>query len=237
MLTVNQLGGVMPRLPLARRQQFLPFLNEAMLRFEITTRLRAAAFLAQLAHESGELRFLEEIWGPTAAQRRYEPPGRLADRLGNTQAGDGERYKGRGPIQITGRFNYARYGELLGLDLVADPALAATPAIGFATAGLFWFSNRLNERADDEDFAGITRRINGGLNGLSDRERYFERARQVLADSEVEDAPADRSLTPSVRWPPLPDLEPLTRGHEFTGALRKSSRLKRIPGVRDARTP
>ena len=112
-----------------------------------------------------------------------------AQRLGNTEPGDGKRFKGRGPIQITGRSNYAKYGGLLGRDLVAEPALAAAPELAFATAGLFWQSNGLNELADTDDFVKITRRINGGTNGLADRQMYYARARAVLAAGFVADPP------------------------------------------------
>lgn len=181
MFTADQLQQIMPNLTAARREMYLPFLSVAMETYEIDNALRAAAFLAQLAHESGELKFMEEIWGPTAQQKRYEPPSDLAARLGNTQRGDGARFKGRGPIQITGRFNYRKYGDLLGVDLVEMPELAATPQIAFAIAGLFWQQNGLNELADRQDFTTITKRINGGLNGLESREKYYARALQVLA--------------------------------------------------------
>lgn len=180
MITDSQLQQIMPTLPSARRQMLLPFLNHAMDMFDINSPMRQAAFLAQIAHESGELKFFEEIWGPTAAQKRYEPPSDLAKRLGNTQPGDGKRYKGRGPIQITGRFNYRKYGQLLNVDLEGNPDLASTTQIGFETAGQFWKLNGLNELADVPDFTAITKRINGGLNGLADREKYYERAKGVL---------------------------------------------------------
>ena len=191
---------------------YLPHLNQALQRFGVDTMLRTAAFIAQLAHESGEFRFMEEIWGPTAAQRRYEPPSALAGRLGNTETGDGRRFKGRGPIQITGRFNYRKYGDLLGVDLVAQPELAAQPEVAFCTAGLYWKTNGLNELADREDFVRITRRINGGTNGLADRQKYYERAKQVLAEGFVA-APVTRGVPGVDRRMPWP-LEPLTRGYE-----------------------
>jgi putative chitinase len=137
-ITDGELGAIMPRVPGAKRTTFLPFLQAAMAEFEIDRPARKAAFVAQLAHESGELRFMEEIWGPTPAQRRYEPPSTLAEKLGNTEPGDGKRFKGRGPIQITGRSNYKRFGDLLGLDLIADPPRAAVPDVAFRIAGLFW---------------------------------------------------------------------------------------------------
>lgn len=185
MITDAQLKQIMPRLNDAGRALYLPHLNAAMGAHGVDTPLRSAAFVAQLAHESGEFRWMEEIWGPTAAQLRYEPPSPLAARLGNTQPGDGKRFKGRGPIQITGRFNYQKFGELLGLDLVGDPAIAATPGIAFATAALFWRSNGLNELADLRDFVAITRRINGGTNGLAERQRYYARALAVLGAEEA----------------------------------------------------
>ena len=84
-LTDAQLRLVMPNLPASKRQRYLPPLIAAMAAYAIDTPLRAAAFLAQLAHESGEFRWMEEIWGPTTAQLRYEPPSDLATKLGNTQ--------------------------------------------------------------------------------------------------------------------------------------------------------
>src|SRR6476660_8334126 len=99
MLTSDQLHAIMPRLPAARSTELFPFLAAAMTEFAIDAPARAAAFLAQLAHESGQLRFMEEVWGPTSAQQRYEPETALAASLGNTDAGDGKRFKGRGPIQ------------------------------------------------------------------------------------------------------------------------------------------
>ncbi len=184
MITDNDLQQIMPRLPQAKRQLYLPFINKVMEIYEIDTPLRASAFLAQIAHESVELRYMEEIWGPTAQQKKYEPPSDLARRLGNTQKGDGFRYRGRGPIQITGRANYKTYGDLLGVDLVGNPDLAATPQYAFSTAGLFWKRNGLNELADVQDFITITRRINGGLNGLADRQKYYEIAKNVLGAEE-----------------------------------------------------
>src|SRR5689334_11266546 len=117
-LTEGDLRQIMPRIPEEKFEIYLAFLNLVMEDSKINTPLRVAAFLAQIAHESSELRCMEEIRGPTEAQKRYEPPNDLAARLGNTQRGDGERFKGRGPIQITGRANYQRYSDLLGVDLV-----------------------------------------------------------------------------------------------------------------------
>ena len=179
-ITEDQLRRIMPGANPARLALFFPHLQAAMDEFEINTPLRAAAFLAQLAHESGQLRFMEEIFGPTAAQRRYEPVTSLSKTLGNTQRGDGFRFKGRGPIQLTGRANYERFGGLLGIDLVGNPPLAAPPEVGFRIAGLFWKNRGLNPLADAQNFREITRRINGGFNGLADRLNFYARAKAVL---------------------------------------------------------
>ena len=183
MLTNEQLQAIMPQTPAARRATLFPFLAAAISEFGIDRPARTAAFLAQLAHESAQFKFMEEIWGPTAAQRRYEPQSTLASDLGNTDAGDGRRFKGRGPIQITGRANYRRFGDLLGLDLVTIPDQAASPEVAFRIAGLYWSKKGLNELADRvtaEAFREITRRINGGFNGLAEREGFYESAKAVL---------------------------------------------------------
>jgi predicted chitinase len=232
MLDDAQLHTIMPALASAKRQLYLPHLNAAMRASGIgATMLRTAAFVAQLAHESGEFRWMEEIWGPTPAQLRYEAPNDLALRLGNSEPGDGKRFKGRGPIQITGRFNYAKYGKLLGRDLVANPALAAAPELAFATAGLFWQTNGLNELADADDFMKITRRINGGTNGLADRQMYYVRAKAALAAGFVAD-PLARGATgspPSGAAGPL--TRALTRGYE---AISRSERAIKAAASRAA---
>ena len=183
MLTTEQMQTIMPGLPAAKRAQFFPFLTAAIAEFGIDAPARTAALLAQLAHESGQFKFMEEIWGPTPAQRRYEPTTTLSTTLGNTEVGDGRRFKGRGPIQITGRANYRRFGDLLGVSLVDNPDAAALPDVAFRVAGLFWSKKGLNELADrvtPEAFREITRRINGGFNGLAERERFYEAAKSAL---------------------------------------------------------
>ena len=231
MLNANQLRQIMPNLAPAKAASFLPHLNRAMAEYGIDTMRRTAAFIAQLAHESGEFRWMEEIWGPTAAQRRYEPESDLSRRLGNTQPGDGFRFKGRGPIQLTGRANYQRFGSLLGVDLAAAPAQAAAPETAFRVAALYWKNRGLNELADAEDFREITRRINGGFNGLADREKYFERAKTVLASGFETAAPmADRSFGAAAKPARPVPAEPLSRGYE---AIRELT----APQVRRKKTP
>ena len=228
MLTPDQLHAIMPRLAPDRGTAFFPFLTAAMSEFAIDQPARMAAFLAQLAHESGQLRFMEEIWGPTAAQGRYEPVSTLATNLGNTQPGDGKRFKGRGPIQLTGRANYKRFGDLLGVDLVNTPERAANPDVAFRIAGLFWSKRGLNELADQttpEAFRQITRRINGGFNGLTDRQRFYDTASQVLG---VTAPPRTRGASREAL--PVDDV-PFDRGFE---AIRAAATVR--PPRRSAKT-
>lgn len=174
-LTAEQLREIMP-LAGARADVFAPHLSAAMARYDISTPARAAAFLAQVGHESGQLRLLRELWGPTPAQRRYE--GR-AD-LGNTESGDGRRFSGRGLIQVTGRKNYLLCGFDLHLDLITQPEQLEKPEYAAASAGWFWHTNNLNRFADAGDFVGLTRAINGGINGIADRRMLWGRAKSTL---------------------------------------------------------
>ena len=175
-ITEQQLLQILPN---AGRQAgvFVPVLNTAMVRFQIVGTKRVAAFIAQVGHESGQLQWVREIWGPTAQQAGYE--GR-AD-LGNTVKGDGSKYRGRGLIQITGRANYAACGEALGLDLLNKPELLELPQHAAMSAAWFWSTKGLNTLADQGDFVKITRRINGGLNGQADRQALYGKALKVLA--------------------------------------------------------
>ena len=160
-----------------RAAEWLPHIEAAMDEFEINTPPRQAAFLSQVGHESGGLHFVVEIWGPTAAQSRYE--GR--EDLGNVVEGDGYLFKGRGLIQITGRTNYMAVGDALGVDLMDDPTPLAQPELAARSAAWFWKQHGLNELADVGDFHRITLRINGGTNGMDDRLALYEAAKEVLA--------------------------------------------------------
>lgn len=162
---------------LDRAQTFAPFLNDAMHEFEINTPERQAAFLAQVLHESGFLRWLVEIWGPTDAQRRYE----MRYGLGNTQPGDGYTYRGRGLLQTTGRSNYRTTGEALGADLIEHPELLAEPGLASRSAAWFWRMHGCNELADAGNFERITKVINGGLTGYPERLGLWESAKEALA--------------------------------------------------------
>lgn len=174
-ITEQQLLQILPN---AGRQAgvFVPVLNTAMNRYGIVGTVRAAAFIAQVGHESGQLRYVREIWGPTAQQLTYE--GRVD--LGNTVKGDGSRYRGRGLVQITGRANYAACGEALGLDLINKPELLELPQNAAMSAAWFWSTRGLNTLADQKDFANITRRINGGLTDQTDRQALYDKALKVM---------------------------------------------------------
>jgi putative chitinase len=171
-VSVEQLRAIMPNLSTSRAQELLPYLNQAMVEGGINTPARQAAFLAQLAHESCGLTAFEEYASGAAYEGRED--------LGNVYAGDGVRYKGRGPIQLTGRANYRAAGEALGIDLENNPTRAADPDVGFKTAVWFWNSRNLNRYADSGNFDAITYRVNGGYNGKASRDEYYARAKQVL---------------------------------------------------------
>lgn len=161
---------------------FVPALNAAMAHWSIDTPRRMAAFLAQIGHESGQLRYVKEL-GSEQYLARYDT-GNLAVRLGNTPEadGDGQFYCGRGLIQITGRNNYRACSMALFDDerLLKRPQMLEEPQWAAESAAWFWHSRGLNQLADRGEFNRITRHINGGLNGLEDRLKLWARAREVL---------------------------------------------------------
>jgi len=142
--------------------------------YEMDKKLRVCGFLAQCAHESGGFGYLKEIGGK-AYFEKYEPSTKIGKMLGNTQIGDGYTYKGRGPIQISGRYNYKIYGDLLGLNLIDNPDLLLDINNGIQAACEFWKQNNLNYFADCCDIKSMTKKINGGLNGLKEREAYYSK--------------------------------------------------------------
>ena len=169
----------------AKAGVFAPVLNAAMVKWGIVTPARQAAFLAQIGHESGQLQYVRELGGDQYLSK-YDT-GTLAAKLGNTPFadGDGQRYRGRGLIQITGHDNYLRCSLALFGDerLLRTPELLELPQWAAESAAWFWSINGLNALADQEQFNTITRRINGGLNGLEDRLQLWARARAVLCVS------------------------------------------------------
>lgn len=161
-----------------RATEWLPVIEAAMREFGIDTRLRQAMFLAQIGHESGGMRYTVEIWGNTAAQQRYE--GRA--NLGNTVEGDGFRFRGRGLIQTTGRFNYEATAKALDIDCVNNPDLLAEPINAARSAAWWWQSHNLNRFADADDCKGCTKVINGGYNGLEQRLALYAAAKLALPE-------------------------------------------------------
>jgi len=170
MLTLAQLTKIMP-LAGRRAVVYQPLLAAAMTEFEIIGKARETAFLAQIAHESLQLVYTREI----ASGIRYE--GRID--LGNTQPGDGMRFRGRGLIQITGRANYIACMMALGIDCVEHPELLEEPEHAARSAAWFWRSHGLNQLADKGDQRAVTRRVNGGYNGLAERLAFFDSAQKA----------------------------------------------------------
>lgn len=192
--------------PRKRCEFWAPVLAQLAEMYEINTPQRVACFLAQIGHESGRLIYTKEIWGPTASQIRYErdfsapwpsspeeakkpafAKNRLAYALGNSKPGDGKRFMGRGLIQCTGRFNYTQMSERLDErfgghtpDFSKVPALMEEAVWAALVTGEFWLSRGLNAYADKYDFAGMTRRINGGYNGLADRQQLYAKLLAVI---------------------------------------------------------
>jgi putative chitinase len=171
MVTKEQLLAIMP-LAGKRVDQFLDALNAAMAEFEITSPARIAAFLAQIAHESGQLRYVKEIASGDAYEGRRD--------LGNVVAGDGRRFKGRSFIQVTGRKNYANVMIALDIDCLNHPELLELPVNAARVSAWWWKQHGLNELADTGDFKRITKIINGGYNGLAEREAFYKVAKNVL---------------------------------------------------------
>lgn len=157
---------------------FVVSLNDVFLKYDISTNLRKCHFLAQVLHESGGLRWRSEIWGPTNQQLKYDT--RID--LGNTPEidDDGKLYRGRGFIQLTGKANYKKYSEYIGVDFVKNPDLVAELPYSLDVAGWFWNTRKLNTYADSDNIKYITKRINGGYNGLDDRINWLSKCKVVL---------------------------------------------------------
>ena len=177
MITTDILRRLCPSSKQAIIDGVVLYFNKYADEYEISNELRVCHFLAQAAHESAHFMTLEEYASGDAYEGRSD--------LGNTQPGDGRRYQGRGIFQLTGRANYVAYGNKLSVDLVNDPPLAATPEISVLTAMEYWRSKGLNAFADANDIMSITRRINGGTNGLDDRRSYLTKIQRLLKDPEA----------------------------------------------------
>lgn len=182
MITLPQLRTICPYAP-KNVDVFIPYLNDTMAKYSINTNHRIAAFIAQVAHESGQFKYVREIAGGKAYEGRKD--------LGNVIQGDGVRFKGRGLIQVTGRANYRAISKDLRIDFEVTPELLETPRYATLSAGWYWNKKELNKFADLPDtwrsknkgyspFQYITYLINGGLNGYADRVELYERALKVI---------------------------------------------------------
>lgn len=172
LLSKLQLQSVFREASASRVTAFLDPLNETLQRYDLNTPLRIQMFLAQIGHESGQLRYLEELASGAAYEGRHD--------LGNTVVGDGVKYKGRGLIQITGRNNYVLCGLALDLPLLESPELLLTPLHAALSAGWYFDNYKLLSYCDGNDFIGLTKRINGGTNGLENRVLLFKRAIEAI---------------------------------------------------------
>lgn len=174
-VTRKQMEIIMPNAG-DRIDIYLPYINDYADAFNINTPLRIAHFLAQVAHETAELVHIREI-GNANYCHKYEV-GKLAKMLGNTQKGDGYRYKGRGFLHLTGRANYQAYTNSTYCkgDVVAEPKLLEQPRDAVESGMWYWLTRGLNTVADKNDILSVTKKINGGTNGLASRTKYWKRA-------------------------------------------------------------
>jgi putative chitinase len=203
-LTAVQLQEIMPKASKENINKYLPALNRQLPKFEIVTPLRQAHFIAQVAHESGSLRYSSENLNYSAkalravfgkyfttdamAEEYARKPEKIANRVyanrmdnGDEESGDGWKFRGRGLIQLTGRANYRKCSRAIGIDLEETPDMVADdPDVSVAAVCWFWLSNNLNQHADRDDVKKITRIINGGYHGLEDRTDFLEKAKAVL---------------------------------------------------------
>lgn len=171
-MTKEELKQCLPFAKDENIEKFFGPINATIEKYQINTPKRLAAFLAQLAHESGSFKYVREIASGEAYEGRKD--------LGNIQPGDGVKFKGRGLIQITGRTNYTKLGEAFKQDFITNPEKLEQPLFATLSAGWFWSMHGLNQLADKGDFILITKRINGGTNGLADRQAHWERCKKVL---------------------------------------------------------
>lgn len=261
MLTKTALRAIFPRAPEADLEAFVTFGMEALKNagiLEMANRLQY--FLAQLGHESNGLTHKEEnlnysaqrlteIWPgrfPTleVAKKYAMNPEKLANfvygsRMGNTEPGDGYRYRGRGYIQLTGRETYREVGEIAGLDLEANPELAAKPENAIQIACAFWTWKKINKQCDIGDFTGVTQRINGGTNGLNDRLDWLKKVKTVVTSTTnggvtptTPPKPTPTTTTTTTPAKPKPAEQPeATSNNAILEAQKKLTRLGYYKGI------
>lgn len=202
MLSTEQMKTVLPMMNWDKAQSYISHITTVLPKFGIDTPLRKAHFLAQVAHESGGLKYsaenlnysaqgLRSVFGKyfktneiAAAYARQ--PEKIANKVyadrmgnGNEASGDGWKYRGRGLIQLTGKENYKQFAQDYGVDCVNNPDLLLQPEWALASAGWFWQKRNLSAFADKDDIVMITKRINGGINGLNDRQQYLDSFKRI----------------------------------------------------------
>lgn len=202
MVSTEQMKTILPRMNWEKAQSYLPFIATVLPKFGIDTPLRKAHFLAQVAHESGGLKYSKENLNYSAqglrsvfgkyfrtmeiAQSYARKPEKIANKVyadrmgnGNEASGDGWKYKGRGLIQLTGKENYQKFSQDYGVDCVNNPDLLLDPEWALTSACWFWKKRNLNRYADNDDILMVTKRINGGINGLNDRQQYLDSLKRI----------------------------------------------------------
>jgi len=187
LLTEEKLKAIFPKAPPDKIKSYGPVFGKACEEMGFNTPKRIAALLGQIGVESGELRYdkeLPSVYNKKDPKDKNEPTGTLYEGrklLGNTQAGDGPKFIGRGVLQLTGRENYTLYGKKLGLDLVSNPELACDPTVSVKIACQYFLDRKLHEAADKWDLDTVTLKVNGKAKLHHDkRVAYSEHALKVL---------------------------------------------------------
>ncbi len=208
MVSTEQMKTIIPDMNWGKAQVYMPHINTVLPKFGIDTSLRMAHFLAQISHESGGLHYIEENLNYSAkalrvtfrkyfdtlelAQAYERQPEKIANRVyanrmgnGDEASGDGWKYRGRGLIQLTGKENYQHFSKEFGVDCVNNPDLIKEPEWALTSACWFWKKRSLNKYADTDDIHMVTKRINGGTNGLLHRQHYLEAYKQLFKMMEI----------------------------------------------------
>ena len=203
MVSIEQMKTIIPKMNWVKAQTYLPYMNTVLPNFGIDTPLRKAHFLSQLSHESGGLKYSEENLNYSAqalrsvfgkyfkskeiAEEYARKPEKIANRVyanrmgnGNEESGDGWKYRGRGLIQLTGKENYQNFANDHGVDCVNNPDLILDPEIALTSACWFWKKRKINAHADKDDIHMVTKRINGGNNGILDRIQWLDSSKNLF---------------------------------------------------------
>lgn len=206
MVTLPLLKAICPQTKESILLKYVDSLNEVAEYYDMSQNpARLAAFLAQVAHESGGFNAIKENLNYSAsglrntfgkyfttddmANQYARKPEKIANKVyanrmsnGTEDSGDGYRFCGRGLIQLTGRDNYTKFAIALDISIDETVKYLETPEGACSSAGWFWDNNNLNSYCDRNDFVGLTKRINGGTNGLADRQHHFEIALRILQE-------------------------------------------------------